>query len=577
MSVAAPSPDARWPRRALVALEQIGVLPLLTSLVLVSVVGRLIGGWARQSPTFFPDEYLYSELSRSLAHDGQFLVRGASTGFPSLLYPVLNAPAWLADDVVTSFWISQAIGAVAMSLAAIPAFALARYLRVGIGLSLAIAALTVAVPDLVLSGWLMSEPLAYPLALAAVWAGVRAIDEPTRSRQVLFLGIASLAVAARFQLAVVPLAFLVGALATGARERRLRGAVRELWPALAPVTVALAAGAAVGFAGGLGSYSGALQLTVDPARLAAWTASNGMVLLYASGWALIPGAGLGAVLAIARPSSRAELAFGAISVSLVAGLLLQSAFVSSTITGQIHERYVFYAVPLIGVAFALWARRGWPLPRWYALAALGLIMVSATVPLTGFAAATGKADSAFLRAFGRVEVVTGDVGLTALAFALGAALLSGLALVALLRPALGTRVLVGVALGACLIASGLASAFDAGNSAAVRRTALPAQRSWVDRAGVGPVTLLWNLGGIPADAHLHLFWNRSIGRVGLLPHALPFDGYAAEPVEIDAAGRLTIGADPVRGAVLVDDFATTFELDGATRVDSSPHMSLWAA
>ena len=53
-------------------------------------------------------------------------VRGESAHFLPLLYPVLTAPAWLWDDVEQAYRTMQASNAVAMSLAAIPAFLLAR-------------------------------------------------------------------------------------------------------------------------------------------------------------------------------------------------------------------------------------------------------------------------------------------------------------------------------------------------------------------------------------------------------------------------------------------------------------------
>lgn len=50
---------------------------------------------------FLPDEYLYSELSRSISSGGLPLVRGNWIFFPSLLQPIFTAPAWLFGSVET--------------------------------------------------------------------------------------------------------------------------------------------------------------------------------------------------------------------------------------------------------------------------------------------------------------------------------------------------------------------------------------------------------------------------------------------------------------------------------------------
>ena len=109
---------------------------------------------------------MYAELGRSILETGSPLVRGESAHFLPLLYPLLTAPAWLWDDVEHAYRTIQAFNAVAMSLAAIPAFLLARRLRVGDRLAVAAAALAVLLPELLYSSAAMAETLAYPLALA---------------------------------------------------------------------------------------------------------------------------------------------------------------------------------------------------------------------------------------------------------------------------------------------------------------------------------------------------------------------------------------------------------------------------
>ena len=80
------------------------------------------------APWIFVDELIYSELAKSFAAHGHFLLRGepagASYGF---VYPVLIAPAWrIFASVPQAYAAAKVIDSVAMSLAAVPAYFLAR-------------------------------------------------------------------------------------------------------------------------------------------------------------------------------------------------------------------------------------------------------------------------------------------------------------------------------------------------------------------------------------------------------------------------------------------------------------------
>ena len=112
------------------------------------------------------------------------LIRGGPAHFPALLQPIVTAPAWLIGDVGVAFRLVQAIGALAMSLAAVPVFLLARRLGLSGRVALALAAFTVLVPDLLYASFVSSEALAYPLVLASVYAATRALAAPTRRAQV---------------------------------------------------------------------------------------------------------------------------------------------------------------------------------------------------------------------------------------------------------------------------------------------------------------------------------------------------------------------------------------------------------
>src|SRR5919108_818364 len=407
-------------------------VPLLAGLVAVSFAVRLAIGWLRATPNYFADEYLYAELGRSLLESGRPLIRGIEVGFPALLQPLLTSPAWLADDVAISYRIIQGAGALAMSLAAVPAFLLARRVGAGSVVALGTAAFTLAVPDLLFASWVDAEPFAYPLALAAVLAAAVTLAHPTRRHGLVFVVVAGLAAFARIQFAVLPLCFLAAVVIVGLRERRIRASLREqvvplgLFGGLALATVA------VGVTRVLGLYRSGLDGRADPVELLERLGLHALVLAYSSGWILLPGAVIGLVLAVARPRTRDELAFAAFALPLAAALFLEAGLAGAVDHAQ--ERYVFYVLPLIAVGFCLYAARGWPGRVYLALVAAGFVAASAAVPLAGFAAADGKAHSPLLLGAFRVEEWLGSPRAGSLAFAVPAAVLSPPALVLSLRP-----------------------------------------------------------------------------------------------------------------------------------------------
>jgi hypothetical protein len=561
------------PRNALAAPIDAAAGPLLGGLVAVSFAVRLVTGWLRATPNYFSDEYLYAELGRSLLESGRPLVRGVELTFPSLLQPLVTAPAWIADDVWVSYRLIQGLGALAMSLAAVPVFLLARRLGLGRPLSLGAAAFALSIPDLLFASWVTAEPFAYPLLLAAVLTGTTALAEPSRRRGALFLGFAALATFARVQFIVLPLCFAAAVLILGLRERRLRATAR----AQAPVLGALAAGgllaAAVGFARLLGLYEGVLDQRAAPLELLERTGVNALVLAYASGWILLPGAILGFALALARPRGRNELAFAALALPLIAALLLQAGLFGAVEHAQ--ERYVFYALPLAAVAFCLYASRGWPARALHALLATGLLAVSATVPLAGFAAVEGKAHSPLLLAAFRVQEWVGSPGTGSLAFAVPAALLLAAAVPLSRSPRLGTPIALGLAILAATATWSAAVAFDTRNAEAVRAAFLPENPSWVDRHGLESVLLVRGPHGVKTEALEQLFWNRSVKRVALLPLAEELDHVHSSRLRIASDGRLLLAGEAVHSPLLVDGYAGTIRLADAKLIDSSPSYTLW--
>jgi len=547
----------------------------LALVVVSSVVLRALAGWLAVTPTYFPDEYVYAEIGRSLAETGRPLVEGAAASFPALLQPILTAPFWLVEDVEVAYRLVQLVGALSMSLAAIPAFFLAREVGLERWAALAVSAVAVAVPDVVYASSILSEPFAYPLALAAVWTGVASLARPSRRLQIAFLALAAVTTFARLQFAILPLCFLAAAVIAGARERRLRTALREQVLTLSVFAGATLALAAIGLERVLGYYRGISAFELEALALAKWAGVDLLVLLYTAGWVLVPGAALGLAFAVARPRSRAESAFGAFTLVLVSLLAVEAALVAANGSPRALERYVFYAVPLVAIAFGLYAARGWPHRLVHALGASALVALSAAIPLSGYAAADGKIDAPFLTAVFQLERLVGDVALGALLVAAVAALLAAAVVACSLRPRLGTPAAFGLALAACTATSALAIAYTAEHSARVRAELVGDEPSWIDAAGRRDVSLLATPASVQAASLETLFWNRSVERVLTLPRAERVHAFHGAPVEVASDGALTQDGEPVRGPLVVDERATTVRLRRATALASAGSYTLW--
>ena len=171
--------DVSFPRE----LTRAAAVParlLLAGIVAISFGLRFAAALVHTTPLYFPDEYIYGTIARSLAESGRPLIRGHSAHFPALLEPLLAAPFWLTHDPAVAYRLTQAENALAMSLAAIPVYLLVRRLGGGAWMALAAGALTVASPDLFFASFVLADAIAYPLVLGAIYLGVCALSQPTR-------------------------------------------------------------------------------------------------------------------------------------------------------------------------------------------------------------------------------------------------------------------------------------------------------------------------------------------------------------------------------------------------------------
>ena len=533
----------------------------LTVIVGASALVRFALALAHPTPLFFADEYIYSTLAHELATTGRPTIRGEGASFPALLQPILTAPFWLFDNAGISLRLTQGLNALVMSSAAVPAYLLARKLSLGNGLALAAAALTLLVPDLFYVAYVIAEPIAYPLVLGAVYAAVCVLTRPTRLNQLAFLLLAGLATFARIQFVVLPLAFLGAALLARTGFRRLRLTLALLALAAVPVAVK-----------GLGYYSGVGEFSLDPAQIVRWFGVDAMLLAYAAGWLVIPGA----LVALATPRGTAERAFAGFTIVLAFALFVEAALFATNTDGQggrFQERYLFTLIPLIVIAFGLSLRREGRTRL--VIAALGalLVAVSARFPLSGWTDRHGRQDSPFLMGVYKLEEAIGYANGSLLVAVVVAALAAGAVAIAF-RPRLAAGGLAAVALFLALVA-GSAWSLDKLNAQRARASYFPADARWVDHARLGDVTIV-NTPGSRRELTLEqMFWNRSIKRLARLERAGSPDVFAAPELRVADDGSLFLEGKQFTGALLINEYAVMVDLRGARSVAASPLFELW--
>jgi hypothetical protein len=571
--VAIPSvdPPARPLPRARVAAFPVWVV--LGAVVGLSAAVRWLLALAHSTPVYFPDEYIYSAIARSLAAGEGIAIRGETASFPALLQPLLNAPFWLFEEPAVAYRLGQGLNALAMSLAAVPVYLIARRLLLSERLSLACAVLALLSPNFFYVAYLLGEPIAYPLVLGAIYFGMRAIAQPTRAAQLGLVACSGLAAFARVQFVVLPIVFVLAAALVD------RSSLRRLRLTLILFALPLAGALALGPGRVLGYYSRIGDLELHPLEMAHWGGIDLMLLAYSSGWVLVPGALVGIAYAFARKRLREERAFAALTALLTGALLVEATVYAANAPediggGRFQERYLMTILPLVAPAFCLWLARGAPARRFVAVFSLAMLVLSARVPLSGFTSETGRQDSPFLLALYWLERGVGyDNGSLALAAAVAA--LSLLAAALAFRP----RHAAPVALAASALLVGTASAgafvFDADNAPKVRDSYLPADARWVDHARVGEVTYLQTPGGPRELAFSQLFWNRSIGDVVRLPKGNTIDAFHQPFVHVERDGTLVHEGRALRNAILIPRFSVYADFRNASRAARTQTFDLW--
>jgi hypothetical protein len=514
------------------------------------------------APFIFTDELQYQENARSIAAGEGIEVRGEPYGIASVLYPLALAPAYaLFDSLPDAYEAARTINAIVMSLAAIPAYAIARRV-LPFRWSIVAAVLAVAVPSMAYTGTLMSENAFYPTFLLAAWALLRALEEPTLMRQAVLLATCGVVTLVRVQ----GLAVLLGALSAPVLLRLVaRRPLRPWWPlygvvaggALLVLLAQLARGASISSV--FGAYAVVGEESYDlaeVARFAFWHLAE--LDLYVG---VLPFAAFLLLAALARSLEPRLQELVAATAALAFWTILVVAAFASRFAGAIVERNMFVVAPLLFTALLVWIHRGAPRPTAAATVAAGVAAIlPALIPYDRFLQLKVRSDTLAIVPLWNVQ---DEVGLPRLDdVVLLAGLAAGVAFLFLPRRwlvALPVAVLAYFALATYSVQRG-----EHGMEVAAAGSlfqGIGGERDWIDRAvGDEDVAVLYT--GLP-DRFTVLqneFFNRSVGRV--YTTSGPMEGGLPEtPVSVDPrTGEVRLPD----GSVLRERYVLT---DGSAALD----------
>jgi hypothetical protein len=551
----------------------------LAGIVVASALVRYLLARRVVAPWIFVDELIYSELAKSLAESGELAVRDVDAGGAyGVVYPLLIAPAWRAFDAVPdAYAAAKAINAVVMSLAAVPAYFLARRV-VRPGMALVAAAFAVAVPSMAYTGTLMTENAFYPLFLVVALALVAYLEAPSLVRAGLLLAALLLAFATRAQaLALVPAALTAPLLLAGVRGRGLTAFRNLYWLVAGVLNVMLAVQLVRGgsLRDLLGAYEPVSDRGYELGRTVRWLGYHLAELdLYV---AAVPLFALVLLVLRARALPPAGQVFVAATVSLAAWMLVAVAMFASEVPvpPRVMERNLFYVVPLLVISLLVWLDLGAPRRGRRTLAAAAAVAaLPLALPFDRFLVAEAPADTLALLPWWRIH----DAGVDAPLLAVTAALLAGGAVaLTLLAPG---KALLAVVAAAFAVTTGFAQ-FGGRGIEAASRDALAAgigtpDPDWIDRATSrdAVVAIVWTGHQTPHTVWENEFFNRSVRSVlraaTALPGDLPEELFAPPEARLVVSdGTLPLAGRPVavderHGLVLYDTAGPLAPIGGVT-------------
>ena len=565
------------------ALRRIPTWAWLAAIVAGSAVVRSVLSRDIVAPFILVDELIWSELARGIADAGEPLIRGEpDTGY-SVVYPLVLSPVYaLFDALPAAYDAVKVLNSITMSLAAVPAYFLARRV-VGERLSLLGALLAVAVPSVAYTGTVMTENVFYPLFLAFALVLVLVLERPTGMRVALLVALLGLAYATRVQAVALAPAIALAPIVLAVFERR---GARSLWHQYRVLYAALAVlGAlvlAVQVAAGrslrdlLGAYSPVGDASYDlgeTLRYLVWHAAElGLYVL------IVPVAATIVLIGRARSHDRGLQAFLAATLALVVCLVPTVAAFASVFSFRIQERNLFYLAPLLLISLLAWIERGSPRPRVLAAAAAaGSALLVLLIPFDRFITTSAVTDTLMLLPFWSLQDRIGLDWVTWAAFALAVVL----AAVFLFVPRRFALVLPLLVLGLWIAAvrpiwfgkHGLERTSIGYLFQGIRKV----ERDWVDRAlpDGAHAAFLWTGRTDRLTVNQTEFFNRRVGPVYYLQGPTP-GGLPERQLTVDPETGLVTFPD---GEDVTDDYLladSSFEPDGEiVASDRGWGVNLW--
>jgi Dolichyl-phosphate-mannose-protein mannosyltransferase len=551
-SATAVGTPARSVVRAVPVWAWLGGLVALSFAVRFALARRIAAPW------IMVDEIVYSELAKGFAETGRFAVRGEPTGAYGIVYPLLISPAYaLFESLPQAYEAVRAINALLMSLAAVPAYLLARRV-LPVGLSLLASAMAVALPSLLYTGEVMTENAFYVIFLCVALALVLCLERPTVTRQLVLLVLCGVAYLTRQQ----ALAFLPAAAAAPflLKPRELRR-FAVLYGALGFGLAALLLAQVVRGRSPLdllGSYAVAGEHSYEPLEVGRWLLYHLAELdLYLG---VAPFAAVLMLAALLPRLPRATRPFLAATFSLSFFLVLEvSAFATLPAVERIEERNLFYLAPLAVIALLLWIDLGLPRP----LGATGVVaaIVAAlpgVIPYERLIGVPSQSDTLALLALWRAHERW--FGLDDLATVTVLAAIAA-TLVFVLVPRRFALALPLLVLAFFLVVQRPIEARLRYAAAGARAEGIMnPQRDWVDRAvsGRGEVAVLWTGNTSEFVVWENEFFSRSIGPVYDLGDPMG-GGLPSTEATVDASTGVVRGPDgrPVEAEFALSDGSVT--------------------
>ena len=533
------------------------------------------------------DETVYKFAAQQYAEGviGGLVDDNTSRGI-ARLYSLVITPIFVVFDGDVAVRLARALNGVFFAATALPVFALARRAGASVGWASVAGAFSVAVPWLTLATILFSESLAYLLFACVLLAMVRAVEAPSRGREVVVLALLAALVLTRVQFAAVVVAW-VAYLAMS--EWR---AGRRPWKAF-PLTFALVLLVLIAVLvrprSLAGPYYGITQRNAVPGDFGIGLLWE--VKMLALGVGVVPA--LLAVSWLSDAFSRAsDVAVGARRVAVI-NVVAVAAVWAGTLWAQggwldfrSEERYFIYTVPVLWIGAVLAIQRGTVRAGWLLWAGVVLAAIVTAVPVQ--VAASGE--QLFL---GPVSAVLADVlpELTT-AFddllgtenlvsardltALGVLVVTALAALLWRRGARSAVLVVAVVVQLGFVAYAFAGLNGAiGGFGGLTGGASFADRGWVDRSPAGnDVTLLDNQTRDREQLQRDtVFWNDEVQQYFRLPslgQPLPaFPLFTLPTTTADVSPELLLTQPMPEGPVVTAVDSPLFQPSGGRVVKTS--------